>query len=197
MRTSKSIPAAPQLSYYISSLSDNELPHYYCCTWLAKTMKGLMCHHRAFNNGKFVEVQKVSLTISTFTSLFLDRVPESISLPVISCLCGEQLPKEQIIRLKWLGKKTGADGQSTTSPSASTHSCKRLQDWDLQSGSGQAPNYSQLSATGISSMHIHISPQFQISILSSGLCQDTTCYDNWGSAWGSLLYVRWTPGHLL
>ena len=138
MRTSKSIPAARLLRFLAlrqcTRQTSSLLPLYI----VGKDKEMADVPSRAFNDGKFAEAQQ-SLSSNYFNLHFPlpqnnswteFRVPESISSPVISCLRGEQLPMEQLIRLKRLGKNTGADGQSIAHHSTSIHSCKKLQNWN-------------------------------------------------------------------
>ena len=160
MRTSKSIPAARLLRFLAlrqrTRQTSSLLPLYI----VGDDNEMADVPSRAFNDGKFAEVQK-SLTNYFNTHFPLPqngswtefKVPESISSPVISCLRGEQLPMEQLTRLKKVGKNTGAIGPSIAPPSKSTHSCKKLQNWnksfsqqDLQPGSGQALTVSEIKS---------------------------------------------------
>ena len=160
MRTSKSIPAARLLRFLAlrqrTRQTSSLLPLYI----VGDDNEMADVPSRAFNDGKFAEVQK-SLT-NYFNAHFPlpqngswteFKVPESISSPVISCLRGEQLPMEQLTRLKKIGKNTGAIGPNIAPLSKSTHSCKKLQNWnksfsqqDLQPGSGQALTVSEIKS---------------------------------------------------
>ena len=107
MRTSKSIPAARLLRFLAlrqrTRQTSSLLPLYI----VGKDNEMADVPSRAFNDGKFAEVQQ---SLTNYFNLHFPlpqnaswkefKVPESISLPVISCLRGEQLPMEQLCRIK-------------------------------------------------------------------------------------------------
>jgi len=151
MRSSKSIPAARLLRFLALRQQTRQTSSLLPLYIIGKDNEMADVPSRASNDGKFAEVQQ---SLANYFNLHFPlpqnaswtefKVPENISSPVLSCLRGEQLPMEQLCRIKQLGKNTGADGQSTAPHSASTHSCKKLLKWsksfpeqDLLPGSGQ------------------------------------------------------------
>ena len=140
MRTSKSIAAARLLRFLSlrqrTRQASSILPLYI----IGDDNEMADVPSRAFNDGKFAEVH--SDLISYFNTHFPlpqnaswkeFQVPKSLSAPVISCLRGEQLPMEQLTRLKKLGRNTGATGQNIAEPSASIPSCDEPKDWKQSS----------------------------------------------------------------